>query len=194
MLLGMPVSAGFVDNAASRLDSRLQDARFDEAMQDALAGGSALGADETPVSVLIPDIDPDTGELQAGSPHVLIIRPPGRKLTWLRALESRRAAAITAIPGFFTGFPITDGHTAYQQLLPRLAGIQQCCAHIIRRCRAVTKLGPGGAQDWAGDVITALRQAHATVENTRSRGQPADPDLIKDLRPGTTRPSASASP
>jgi hypothetical protein len=36
MLLGMPVSAGFVDRAAERLDGRLSAARFDEAMQTAL--------------------------------------------------------------------------------------------------------------------------------------------------------------
>jgi integrase len=35
---------------------------------------------------------------------------------------------------------------------------------VIRRCRAVTKLGPGGVQDWAGDVITILRGAHQAVE------------------------------
>ena len=58
--------------------------------------------------------------------------PPGGKLTWLRALGSRRAAAITAILGFFTGFLITDGYTAYQQMLPELAGIQQCAAHVVR--------------------------------------------------------------
>ena len=115
-------------------------------MRAALAADPALGADETPVSVLTPDEDPDTGEPDGGSPHVLIIRPPGGKLTWLRALGSRRAAAITAILGFFTGFLITDGYTAYQQLLPKLAGIQQCAAHVIRRCCAVTKLGPGSLQ------------------------------------------------
>lgn len=49
---------------------------------------------------------------------------PAGKLTWLRALGSRRAEAITAILGFFTGFLITDGYTAYQQMLPRLAGIR----------------------------------------------------------------------
>jgi len=113
MLLGMPVSAGFVDKAASRLDGRLREAGFDDAMQAALAAEPALGADETPVSVLTPEQDPDTGEPGDGSPHVLIIRPPGGKLTWLRALGSRRAAAITAILGFFTEFLITDGYTAY---------------------------------------------------------------------------------
>jgi hypothetical protein len=144
MLLSMPVSAGFADKASSRLDERLAGAGFDEAMQAALAEELVLGADETPVNVIAPGTDPETGEPEAGSPHVLIIRPPGGKLTWLWALGSRRAAAITAILGFFTGFLITDGYTAYQQMLPELADIQQCCAHVIRRCRAVTKLVPAG--------------------------------------------------
>jgi Transposase IS66 family len=148
MLLGMPVSAGVVDKAASRLDVRPQDAGSDDTMRAALAAEPALGADQTPVSVLTPDEDPDTGEPDDGSPHVLIIRPPGGKLTWLRALGSRRGAGITAIVGFFTGILITDGYTAYQQLLPKLAGIQQCAAHVIRRCHAVTKLGPGSVQSW----------------------------------------------
>ena len=38
---------------------------------------------------------------------------------------------------------ITDGYTAYQQMLTDLTGIQQCAAHVIRRCRAVSKPGPG---------------------------------------------------
>lgn len=61
MLLGMPVSAGFVDKASARLDARLQDAGFDGAMQAAQAAEPALGADETPVNVLAPDTDPGTG-------------------------------------------------------------------------------------------------------------------------------------
>jgi hypothetical protein len=44
-------------------------------------------------------------------------------------MSSRRAAAITAILGFFTGILITDGYTAYQQMLDDLTGIQQCAAH-----------------------------------------------------------------
>jgi Transposase IS66 family len=53
---------------------------------------------------------------------VLVVRTPHRGLTWLRALGSRQAAAITAILSFFTGFLISDGYSAYQQLLPQLAG------------------------------------------------------------------------
>jgi transposase len=161
-----------VDKANDRLDARLQGAGFDDAMQAALAAEPALGTEETPVNVLTPDTDPETGEPDDGSPHVLIIRTPSQKLTWLRALGSRRAAGITAILGFFTGFLITDGYTAYQQLLPALAGIQQCAAHVIRRCRAVIKLGPGSLQSWAGDVIDILREAHQATEQARARGEP----------------------
>jgi len=182
MLLGMPVSPGFVDKASSRLSGRLQAAGFDDAMQAALAAEPALGADETPVSVLTPDNDPQTGEPETGSPHVLVIRTPGGKLTWLRALGSRRAEAITAILGFFTGFLIADGYTAYQQMLPRLAGIQQCAAHVIRRCRAVAGLGPGSLQSWAADVIEILRAAHRLTEEARARGEPADAEQLAKLR------------
>ena len=182
MLLGMPVSPGFVDRASARLDARLQAAGFDDAMQAALADEPVLGADETPVNVLTREADPETGEPEEGAPHVLIVRPPGGKLTWLRAMSSRRAAAITAILSFFTGILITDGYTAYQQMLGDLAGIQQCAAHVIRRCRAVSKLGPGSLQSWAEDVIIILRQAHLACEDARSRGKPPDPQAIKDLR------------
>jgi Transposase IS66 family/Family of unknown function (DUF6444) len=178
MLLGTGVSPGFVDRASARLDEKLQAAGFDDAMQAALADEPVLGADETPVNVLARG----AGEPEEGAPHVLIVRPPGGKLTWLRAMSSRRAAAITAVLSFFTGILITDGYTAYQQMLGDLAGIQQCAAHVIRRCRAVTKLGPGSLQSWAEEVIIILRQAHLACEDARSRGRPPDPQVIKDLR------------
>ena len=61
MLLGMPVSPGFVDRASARLDEKLQAAAFDDAMQAALADEPVLGADETPVNVLTRETDPETG-------------------------------------------------------------------------------------------------------------------------------------
>jgi hypothetical protein len=181
MLLGVPVSPGFVDGASERLSSRLEDAGFDDAMQAALAREPVLAADETPVNLL----DPHAGlaEKDAGAPHVLVVRTPRRGLTWLRALGSRQAAAITAILSFFTGFLISDGYSAYQQLVPQLAGVQQCCQHVIRRCRAVTRLGPGSLQSWAGDVIEILREAHKAVEEALARGDPAfDAELLAKLR------------
>jgi transposase len=56
MLLGIPVSAGWVDKASARMDARLGAAGFDEAMIAALAGESVPAADETPVNV--PDRTP----------------------------------------------------------------------------------------------------------------------------------------
>lgn len=58
MLVRVPVSAGFVDKANARLDRRLQDAGFDEAMRGALAEEPVLAAGETPVNVLAPATDP----------------------------------------------------------------------------------------------------------------------------------------
>jgi len=195
MLLAVPVSAGWVDKAAGRVSAQLQKAGFDEAMIAALTAEDVLGADETPVNVLgksVPpaaapeekEADPAKGKAAAGAPHVLIVRTPDGRLTFLRAIGSRRKDAIAAgIPGLFTGTLITDGYAAYQHLLTRLAGIQQCAAHVIRRCRAVTKLGPGSLQDWAGDIITILRQAHAAVAAARARGDTAlDPQVLAGLR------------
>jgi hypothetical protein len=167
-------------------------AGFDDAMQAALATEPALGADETPVNVLTPDNDPQTGEPETGSPHVLVIRTPGGNLTWLRALGSRRAEAITTILGFFTGFLITDGYTAYQQLLPKLAGIQQCAAHVIRRCRAVAGLGPGSLQSWAADIIEILREARHLTEQARARDGPGDAEPLAKLRERYDEAIASA--
>jgi hypothetical protein len=142
MLLGTGVSAGWVDKAAARISAQLGKAGFDDAMTAALAAEDVLAADETPVNVLgrsaAPQPAPEEDEKDpeekagtaAGAPHVLIVRTPDERLTWLQAIASRRKAAIAAgIPGPFTGALITDGYAGYQHLLDRLAGIQQCCAH-----------------------------------------------------------------
>ena len=150
-------------------------------MQAALGAEPVLAADETPVNLL--DRHAGLAEEDAGAPHVLVVRTPHAGLTWLRALGSRQAAAITAVLSFFTGFLISDGYSAYQQLLPQLAGVQQCCQHVIRRCRAVTKLGPGSLQSWAADVIEILREAHQAVDDALARGDPAlDEQLLAKLR------------
>ena len=195
MLLGVPVSPGWVDKASGRLAAQLGKAGFDAAMLAALAGEKALAADETPVNVLSKNApqpaaqqeeqDPgDKEKAAAGAPHVLIVRTPDGRLTWLQALASRRKGDVAAgIPAAFTGLLMTDGYTGYQHLLTRLAGIQQCCQHIIRRCRAVIKLGPGGLQSWAGDIITILREVHQAVGDARARGSTAlGADLLAGLR------------
>ncbi len=76
-----------------------------------------------------------------------------------------------------------DGYAAYQQRLPKLAGIQRCAAHVIRRYRAVAGLGPGSLQSWAADVIEILRGTHRLTEEARARGEPAaDAEPLADLR------------
>ena len=52
MLLGVKVSAGWVDKAAARVSAQLRAAGFHDAMIAALAAQDALAADETPVNVL----------------------------------------------------------------------------------------------------------------------------------------------
>ena len=195
MLLGIGVSAGFVDKAAARVNARLAAGGFDEAMLAALGGEDVLAADETPVNVLgktAPTPAPagngkepgEDGKAAGGAPHVLITRTPDERLTFPQAMASRRKTAIDAgLPASFTGYLITGGYTGYQHLLSSLAGIQQCCAHVIRRCRAVTELGPGGVQNWAADVIAVLRETHRAVEAARARGDTALPsEELDDLR------------
>jgi transposase len=199
MLLGADVSAGWVDKASSRLSELLGRAGLDEAMLAALAAQGVLAADETPVSVLGKDAAPQPagqagtesadpeekdGKAPAGAPHVLIVRTPDGLLTWLTAISSRRKGEVGGgIPATFTGTLITDGYTGYQHLLPRLAGIQQCCQHVIRRCRAVDGLGPGTLQSWAGGIIAILRQAHRAAEEAGARGDTSlDPKVLDDLR------------
>jgi Transposase IS66 family len=143
--------------------------------------------DETLVAVLdrgvlraVPAKDeagPDDGRpAAAGSPHVMIVRTPDERLTLLQAIASRRKDAIAgALPGPFTGTLITDGYPGYQHLLSKLAAIQQCCQHVIRRCRAVAKLGPRTLQSWAENVIAVLRDAHRAVEEARAAVPPPWP-------------------
>jgi hypothetical protein len=182
MLLGVPVSAGFVDLACARLSGRLDAAGFDEAMKKALLAEPVLGADETPVEVLRPDVDEQTGEPVGGAAHVLVVQSPGAGLVWLRPLPSRGWKVVTAVLAAFTGYLVVDGYGAYQELT-KLAGVQQCVAHVIRRARQVAKLGPGGVQNWTKEVRAALGEAHdAVTEAKKEKKSGLDPELLAGLR------------
>jgi transposase len=183
MLFGVDVSAGFVDRANARLSQRLEAAGFDAAMLTALLGEPTLGADESPVEVVRPGVDPDGGQPAGGAAHVMVIRTPDERLVWLYPLASRRHEDVIAHLTGFTGYLIVDGYGAYQKLLDKLAGIQQCVQHVFRRCRAVAKLGPGGVQTWATKVRAILAEAHDAVTAAKADGrQHLDPDLLADLR------------
>lgn len=198
MLTGQGVSAGFVDRANARLAEQLTSAGFEQAMQAALMAEPVLTADESPVEVVTPAKDPDTGESVPGAPHVMVLRTPDERLVLLTALDSRRHDEVIASLRTFTGYLIVDGYLAYQKLLPctrdhnheeqecpvgLLAGLQQCCQHVIRRCRGVAKLGPGTLQSWATKVRTVLGEAHEHVDAARDRGDNAlDPQILATLR------------
>jgi len=164
-----------VDKVGARLSRQLEQAGCEAAMCAALAAEPVLAAGESPVNVLAPGVpaqaagqeeeDPEDRDRRApGAPHVLVIRTPGERLTCLQALGSRRKEDVTAgVPPLFTGFLSTDGYKAYQRLLPRLAGVQQCRQHVIRRCRAVTKLGPGSLKSW-NHGLRALDAIRAALE------------------------------
>jgi transposase len=182
------VSAGFVDRANTRLAAKLTAAGFDTAMLAALMAEPVLAADESPVNVITPAVDEDTGELIPGSPHVLAIRTPDERLAWLAGLTSRSYDTVIAALRTFAGHLIVDGYGAYQRLRAGvdavLAGIQQCCQHILRRCRGVAKLGPGNLQSWwTGQVTKALTEAHTAVQDAKADKQNAlDPELLAELR------------
>jgi transposase len=196
MLTGEDVCAGWAGKAVARVSARLRAGGSDEALAAALAAEDVLAADETPVNVLdktplpAPDdageADPEEkdGKAPAGAPHVLIVTTPDGRLRLMLALASRRKGSAGAgIPAAFTGHLMTDGCTGYQHLLSRIAGIQQCCQHVIRRARAVQELGPGGVQNWAGNIIALLGEAHRAVEDARARGSTAlDPQVLAGLR------------
>jgi hypothetical protein len=198
MLTGQSVSAGFVDKANARLAAQLKGAGFAEAMQAALLAEPVLTADESPVEVVTPASNPETGEPVPGAPHVMVLRTPDERLVLVTALDSRRHDEVVASLRTFTGCLIVDGYLAYQKLLPctrdhdheerecpigLLAGLQQCCQHIIRRCKQVAKLGPGTLQSWATTVRTVLGEAHDQAETARQRGEAAlDPQVLAALR------------
>lgn len=188
IMLGQRVSAGFVDRANARLAGQLEQGGFEAAMRAALLAEGVLTADESPVEVVTPAVDPDTGQPVTGSPHVMVIRTPDERLTWLSGLVSRCYDVVIAGLRAFTGHLIVDGYGAYQRLLKQagglLAGIQQCVVHVLRRCRAVAKLGPGSLQSWwTGQVTTALTDAHTEVQAARVRGDTAlNPDRLAELR------------
>jgi hypothetical protein len=182
------------------LAEQLTGAGFGEAIKAALLGEPVLTADESPVEVVSPAKDPGTGETVPGSPHVMVLRTPDERLVWLSALDSRRHDEVIASLQAFTGYLIVDGYLAYQKLLPctrehdhqeqkqecvggLLAGLQQCCQHVIRRCRGVAKLGPGGLQSWATTVRTVLSEAHEHADAARTRGESAlNPTTLTALR------------
>ncbi|ORT46822.1 hypothetical protein KBI5_23115 [Frankia sp. KB5] len=171
-LLGVEVSAGFVARANERLAHDLEAAGFDEAMKTALRAEPVLCGDESPVNVLRRDLDEVTGMVLSGTPHLLVLRTPTPGLVWYTAISSRSSEAIdaTGVLDGFTGYLTRDDYAGWHQYDPTLAGVQLCCAHLIRALRAVRQLAPG-AQKWAGRLIDLLREAQGLAVAARAAGE-----------------------
>jgi hypothetical protein len=182
-LLGVEVSVGFVARAAERLAQRLDTAGFDEAMRTALRGEDVLCGDESPVNVLENDLD-DSGEQVEGAPHAVTLRTPDARLIYYAGMTSRAKISIADLDVLddWHGYLVRDDYAGWHQFDPHLAGVQQCCAHIIRHCKGVLELHPDW-QKWASQVITVLRATAKAVDQARAAGADhLDPELLNQLR------------
>jgi hypothetical protein len=152
-------------------------------MKAALRGEQVLCGDESPVNVLDNDLD-DSGEPVTGAPHAVTPRTPDARLIYYAAMPSRSKTSIAGLDVLtdWHGFLVRDDYAGWHQFDRHLAGVQQCCAHIIRHCKGVLEPHPDW-QKWAGTVITVLRQAAKAVDDARAAGaEQLDPRLLADLR------------
>ncbi|MDT3446311.1 transposase, partial [Pseudofrankia sp. BMG5.37] len=120
----------------------------------------------------------------SGTPHLLVVRTPTPGLVWYAAISSRSSEAIdaTGVLDGWHGYLTRDDYAGWYQYDPGLAGVQLCCAHLIRSLRAVLALAPG-AQKWAGRLIDLLREAGALVVAARADGRTRlDQKTIDELR------------
>jgi len=183
-LLGVDVSTGFVARAADRLADTLEGAGFDEAMKAALRAEDVLCGDESPVNVLANDLDDTTGEPVPGAPHAVTLRTPDARLIYYAAMASRSKTSIADLDVLngWHGYLVRDDYAGWHQFDPHLAGVQQCCAHIIRHCKGMLELHPDW-QKWAGKVIKVLREAAKAVDQARAAGaDQLDPKLLAEMR------------
>jgi Transposase IS66 family len=176
----VPVSSGFVARALERLAQRLTAAGFDEAMKAALRAEDVLCADETPTNVISKNTD-EHGQPVAGSAHAVTVRTPDARLVWYVAIGSGSKTDIAALGVLegYAGYLVRDDYAGWHQFDTQLAGVQQCAAHLIRHVKGVLELHPT-QQNWAGQVITVLREAAAAV--TKATTDQRDPHLLADLR------------
>ncbi len=116
--------------------------------------------------------------------HAVTIRTPDARLIWYAAMRSRSGASIAGLGVLdgWHGYLVRDDYAAWNQFDAQLAGVQQCCAHLVRYCTGVLELHPHG-QAWAGKVRGILREAAAAVQAARDDGQDRlDPVLLASLR------------
>jgi hypothetical protein len=185
-LLNAPVSTGFVSRCLVRLDAALIAAGFEGALKDALRAADVLGTDETPA----PLTTAATSAEGCGNPHVYTVRTMrgctggGPDLIWFGAAGNRTKAAITGfgILDSYRGVLVRDDYGGYLSYDARLAGVQQCLAHLYRYLDDAYAIDPV-SQVWTRQAGDALREASAAVRATRAGNRGSlDPALLGRLR------------
>lgn len=183
-LLGVSVSTGFTARALARAAESLKEAGFDQAMAQALRAEDVLCGDESPVNLLHKSTD-EQGAKVPGSPHAVVVRTPDPRLTWYGVIDARSSAELAALAPLagFTGVLVRDDYAGWHQFDDVLAGVQQCCAHLIRHLKGVLLLQERLEQAWAKKVIEVLRTANTAVQQALAEGRNAlDPALLTKLR------------
>jgi hypothetical protein len=119
-----------------------------------------------------------------GAPHVVTVRTPEERLVWYRSLPARTKVALRTLGlfGDYTGYLVRDDYAAWHQFDNKVAGVQQCVAHLLRHFQGVLDLHPTH-QGWAGTVRDVLREAHTAVQVAQTAGADhLDPVLLAQLR------------
>ncbi|MGY3205176.1 IS66 family transposase [Streptomyces sp. TE5632] len=162
-LLGIEVSCGFVDRCLSRLDAPL--ARFEAELKQALRRSPVLGTDETPIS------------LAGGRGYAYTVR--STSLTWYGAADNRGHAALDGfgILSGYSGVLIRDDYVGYHKYDAHLAGVQLCCAHLLRDLQGVIDNAPDEEHAaWAQAAQQVLREAGQSVEQAHAAGEGMVPE------------------
>jgi transposase len=156
-LLDVEVSTGFVDRCLSRLDAPL--GQFETELKQALWKSPVLGGDETPIS------------LAGTRGYAYTVRTGG--LTWYGAADNRGHAALDGfgiLPGY-RGVLIRDDYVGYHKYDAHLAGVQLCCAHLLRDLQGVIDNAPDEEHAaWAQAAQQVLREAGKAVEQAQTAG------------------------
>jgi transposase len=176
VLLDAPVSTGFAGGLIARVAERL--VGFEQTLKDRLRRSAVMHHDETPARVAGDDADR----------LLYIYTARAGKLTWFGAADNRGHAALDGfaiLPGY-TGTLVRDDYTAYAKYDKHLAGVQLCCAHLLRALRGIGELDPDRDRTqrcWSEPAAQALTDAKAAVVKARADGATAlDPDLLAGLR------------
>jgi len=153
MMLGAPVSTGFVARALERFAQRLAAAGFDDAMKTALRAEDVLGADETPTNVISKNTD-EHGEPVHGCRHAVTVRTPDARLVWYAAMGSRSKTDIA-------GLGVLDGYAGYLRMATEASlGRVGIGAFDLLLLHNPNRTGYGSPAVWEG--MAALREAGLT--------------------------------